>query len=262
MKRIIGLVLILMLLLTGCSKQHSAGTVTGKDTEVTTRLENAIELQKNVFVGKINAIDTKDAVITKYNLDISTYTVYTVDVIQSLDGYTPLGEIKAYCVGTSEEIVTRIGMKKGDTYIIDAQPWVLGDEVIYLLSVYTVAYPRIDIAGMVTLETADGQLLSSGSLEDYVKSYDASKTAVGQRIENFADTKNTLQRVSDIFEEIYTKNSKTDFYTSMDFKYTPSDEFIKQTADNSKKIYDECLRLLQSETVTDTDIAKIYTFLK
>lgn len=46
--------------------------------------------------------------------------MYTVNITRSIDGYTPTGQAKLYCLGTTDEFVSRMNMKKGETYIIDA----------------------------------------------------------------------------------------------------------------------------------------------
>ena len=267
MKRFVTVVCALCMLLsiTACTKKPtSTPTVSGKDTEVTTRLENAVELQKNVFVGEILSVGTEKAIVTKYNLDITDYTVYTVKVTDSLDGFTPTDEIKLYCVGTVEQFPTRVSMVKGEKYIIDAEPWVYGDEMIYLLSVYTVAYPRVDISGSVTLETEDGEHLDCGSLENYIANYRTAVSAVETRYQGFSDTGAIASRYVDMFYTVKTKNGDKAFYTNPDmgFDWTPSAEHITRTADNSIKVYDEICRIAELETPTLDDIKSIFTILK
>lgn len=265
MKKLIAIICAALIALSalGCDNKTDTA-VTGTDTEVTSRLENSIELQKNLFIGTIKSVETKQAVIAKFNIDISEYTVYTVDVTQSLDGVTPTGEIKVYCVGTAEQFINRKSMRKDETYFIDAQPWVYGNELVYLLSIYTVAYPRVDISGNVTLETESGGLLDCGSFDSYVESYSTAKTNVGNRIEGFFEPKQTVNRILEMAQEIKDKNTNTDFYKNgeLKFEWTPSDEFIKTTADTSEKFYNEVKRVSQLETVTENDIKSLYTYLK
>lgn len=113
-KRLIGLILTAAVLLcSGCADSGQGQKIVGEDTAITSRLENTVELQKNLFVGEILSVATEDALITKYNIDLTKYTVYTVNITQSLDGYTPSGQAKLYCLGTTDEFVSRMNMKKG-----------------------------------------------------------------------------------------------------------------------------------------------------
>lgn len=268
MKKILSVLCIVVIMLSGagCDKSSSDSNkeISGTDTGLTSRLENSIELQKNLFVGKVTSVHTENALIAKYNIDITEYTVYNVTVTHSLDGITPLGDVKVYCVGTVNEFPNRIGMSKNETYFIDAQPWVYGDEIIYLLSIYTVAYPRVDIANNVTLETEDGKLLDCGTFDEYVSTYNTAYSNVSSRIEGFSDLKATADRILSIIEEIKTKNTNVDFYhdSEMGFDWTPTDEFINTTADNSEKLYNEAKRVADLETVTKEDLTALFNYFK
>lgn len=256
-KRLIVLILTAAVLLcSGCADSGQGQKIVGEDTAITSRLENTVELQKNLFVGEILSVATEDALITKYNIDLTKYTVYTVNITQSLDGYTPSGQAKLYCLGTTDEFVSRMNMKKGETYIIDAQPWVYGDELIYLLPIYTEAYPRIDAAGMVTIAQNEKEALSGGSLEEYIGQYDKAKAAVLSRIPDFSEPKNLLLRVGDYIEEINEKNNADDAYSAdKGYKWQPSEEFKQKTAQNSAALFARYSELAGKESVTAEQVA-------
>ena len=255
-KKLICLVVIIMLFCTGCTKSGDQKIV-GTDTGITTRFENALELQKNVFIGRIESVSTENALITKYNLDITSYTVYVVDITQSIDGYTPLGQAKIYCVGTTEYFLSRINMKKGEQYIIEAQPWVYGDEIIYLLSIYTTAYPRIDTAGMVTLAQNEQEALSCGSLEEYLAEYDKARSAVEAKNPDFFAPENILERFGAYVAEIYEKNTAADAYSQdKGYQWLPDSEFIAKTSENSRQLYDRYTELESIEQVTQQQVSE------
>ena len=255
-KKLICLAVIIVLFCTGCTKSGDQKIV-GTDTGISTRFENTLELQKNVFIGSIESISTENALITKYNLDITEYTVYTVDITRSIDGYTPTGQAKLYCVGTTEYFMSRINMKKGEEYIIEAQPWVYGDEVIYLLSIYTTAYPRIDMAGMVTLAQNAYEALSCGSLKEYLAEYDKAKTAVETKNADFFAPENILERFGAYITEIYEKNTAEDAYSEdKGYQWLPDSEFIAKTAENSRKLYDRYTELESTEQVTQQQVSE------
>ena len=85
--------------------------IVGNDTAITSRLENMVELQKNIFVGEILSVATEDAIITKYNIDLTKYTVYTVNITRSIDGYTPTG--KAVLFGNDGRVCIENKHEKG-----------------------------------------------------------------------------------------------------------------------------------------------------
>lgn len=236
MKRLIFgiLAVIIAVSCTSCNKNNLIESK--KEIDLTAQIENNIELQKNTFVGKVKSVTQKNALITKYNFDITTYTVYTVEVTESIDGYTPLGEITVYCAGTSDEFLTRSGLKKNETYILDSEPWVYGDRIVYLLSVYTVAFPRIDIAGQVTLEQEDGTFVTLGDKDGFIKQYYDAKTDYAQSHSGFYDSDRVRERFCDIFTVICEKNSDTDIYNNEMYKWRPDDEFIQLTKTTSETV--------------------------
>lgn len=252
-KKLLSLALAVLLFCSGCA--GGGQEIIGSDTTVVSRFENAAELQKNIFIGQILSVSTENALITKYNIDITTYTVYEVNITRSINGFTPLGQAKLYCVGTPDEFISRINMKKGEQYIIDAQPWIYGDEIVYLLSVFTDAYPRIDTAGMVTLAKSDTQALSCGSLSEYLSQYDAAAASLTEREPDFYSPEKTLSRFGVYVEEIYTKNTDRKAYSpDKGYKWLPEDEFIEKTAEKSKALYAEYKELSERGGVTKKDV--------
>ena len=253
MKKVISLILLILLMCSGCAYKSEI-KITDSDTAMTTRLENTVELQKNIFISEILSVETKNALITKYNLDITRYTVYTVNITQSIDGYTPVGYAKLYCVGTTDEFMSRINMKKGESYIVDAQPWVYGDEIIYLLSVYTVAYPRIDTAGMVTLAQSADTAVSCGSLTDYIAQYDAARTELSSREPDFFTPQNILARFGTYLEEIKEKNTADAYGGDMEYEWLPDGDFIAKTAEKSNALYTEYQEFAQRGNITTEEV--------
>ncbi len=254
-KSIIAILLCLLLCLSGCKKDETV-KITGEDTRLATRLENIVELQKSLFRAEITGVETVNAVMTKYNLDISKYTMYTVNIVESYDGYTPTGPAHVYWAGTPTEFITRVGLKQNETYILDADPWVYGDEVVYLLYPSTVSYPKVDVAGGLTIAVSDTEALSVGSLESYRQEYDDAVKSVDLRIEGHSDIKNAVERYQEIFETVLTKNSDKEFFSRDDLKFDwkPSDDFIAKTINKSQAVYDKAMALDENtskEQITD-----------
>lgn len=247
-KRIIALLLCMLLLLCGC--KNKTVEITGEDTKLATRLENMVELQKSLFRAEVTGIETVNAVMTKYNLDISEYTLYTVNIVESYDGYTPTGTAHVYWAGTPTEFVTRVGLKQNETYILDADPWVYGDEVVYLLYPSTVSYPKMDVAGGLTIAVSDTEALSVGTLDSYKREYLDAVNAVDARIAGHSDVKNAVKRYTEIFETVLSKNSDPDFYSNpeFDFEWKPSDDFIAKTVQKSQAVYDKACLLDENAT--------------
>jgi len=256
LKRITAILLcFVMLLCCGCSKTDAEVEITGTDTKVLPKIENIIELQKSLFVAEINGVSEVDAVFTKYNVDISTYTMFDVTITESIDGYTPTGAAKVYWLGTDTEFNTRLDIKKNEKYILDCDTWVYGDEVVYLLSPYTDSYPKVDIAESVTIAISETQALDVCTLAEYRDEYKKSYANVCARIEDFDTLQSTAKRFYDIFSVMNDKNSNTAFYKSDDlkFEYLPSDEHINATAKKTAELF-EIAKNIQSKE----DIAKLF----
>lgn len=256
MKRVLVTVICICLLLCGCDSTDNV-KITGEDTKLATRLENIVELQKSLFRATVTGIETVNAVMTKYNLDISEYTLYTVDIVESYDGYTPLGTAHVYWAGTPDEFITRVGLEENETYILDADPWVYGDEVVYLLYPSTVSYPKVDIAGGLTIAVTADEALSVGTLETYKTEYDAAVAAVDSRLEGHSDIARAAERYADIFKTVLEKNSNREFYTKMDFDWVPDDAHITASIVKSQAVYDKAQALVGAE-VTKQQITELF----
>ncbi len=253
-RRFFALILCLvMIFVCGCTKTDIE--ITGKDEKVIPKIENIIELQKSLFLAKINSVQEVDAVFTKYNVDISTYTLFDVTITESFDGYTPLGNAKVYWLGTDTEFPARLSIKKNESYILDCEVWVYGDEVVYLLSPYTESYPRVDIANAVTIATSETQALDVCSLDEYRDEYKKSYDNVCTRIEGFDALESTAKRFYDIFSVMNEKNSNTAFYSDSElkFEYKPSDDHIQKTAKKTAELFE-----IAKNIKTKDDIVKLF----
>ncbi len=257
-KKITALLLItVMLLCCGCATQKNV-EITGTDNKVIPKIENIIELQKCLFLAKINSVETVDAVFTKYNVDISSYTLFNVTITESFDGYTPTGNAKVYWLGTDDEFPTRLPIEKNESYILDCEVWVYGDEIVYLLAPYSESFPKVDIANAVTIATGETQALDVCSLDEYRTEYQNAYNNVCDRIEGFADLKAVAERYYNIFLEMNQKNSNTAFYSdAFEFEYTPSDEHIAKTAQKTLEVFNKAQALKDSDTVTKDQIAEL-----
>lgn len=249
--------LMLVLCIGGCGITDKT---VGDGSAAVTRFQNAIELQKSVFTAEVLSVGTENAVITKYNFDISEYTVYTVEITDSIDGFTPIGKAKLYCAGTPNEFKARINLKKGEKYIIDAQPWIYGNETVYLLSLYTVAYPRIDSAGMVTLAQSDTEVLACGSFSEYSAHYTEAKVAAAKDSPDFFSPEKTLERFGEFVKEIYTKNTDDSAYSDeRGYAWLPEPEHRKSTAERSAALYELYSRLCESDELTEVRVSEFIT---
>lgn len=257
MKKLIFILLIVLLIPSCTNSKENIPPKTDGTASVTGQISNHIELQRNIFVGEIKAVAKEKALITKYNIDITEYTVYKVEVTESIDGFTPTGEIEVYWLGTNTEFVTRCGLEKNNSYVLYAEPWVYGDKIVYLLSQYTVSFPKIDTAGMVTLEDSDGTLSDLGSKEEFVKEHYTEYEKYKSANPDFFTPENTLTRFVDIYKSVYDKNSDTSIYENEMYSWTPDDEHIKATADKSKEIYDALIALRSDTDITSDKIKEI-----
>lgn len=254
MKRAVAIILCLLLILSGCAKNDTKVKITGTDTKLLTKIESMVELQKNVFLGTILDVKQQDAVLTKYNVDISTYTVYTVDIKESFDRFTPQKTIKLYWLGTDEQFNTRLLMQKNESYIFDAEPWVYGDEIIYVLSPYTVSYPQVDVSNNITIKVDEKSALAVCSLDEYRQSYIDAQNKIEKQDPDFFTAKKITNRFLEMFTVIYNKNSNRNFYSQKDrvFDWVPSDELVDKTIATSQKYFD----LFSNLKTDDTDKIK------
>lgn len=238
----------------GCTKQTDV-KITGKDEKVIPKIENIIELQKSLFLATINNVQTVDAVFTKYNVDISKYTLFDVTITESFDGFTPTGDAKVYWLGTDTEFPARLSIKKNESYILDCEVWVYGDEVVYLLSPYTESYPKVDIANAVTIATSETQALDVCSLDEYREQYKNAYKNVCARIEGFDSDEATVKRFYDIFSAMNEKNGNTAFYSDgeLKFEYKPSDDHIQKTAKKTLELFE-----IAKTIKTKDDIVKLF----
>ncbi len=253
MKKILILITVVILTLSmfGCSDSSSKPDATEKDINISSKLENMVELQKNVFIAKVLSVSEKQALIPKYNVDITDYTVYTVDVTESLDGYTPLGEIQLYCVGTGSEFGDRISLKKNESYVIDTEMWIYDSKIIYLLPIFTKAYPRIDAAGRVTIAQSDTKATDCGTLEDYKQSYYDAKMTVESKNQGFFEASKVLERFTEIFRNIKETNDKN-WLRDFEYEWIPSDELIEKTRKYSDEIYNKITALSNSADIENS----------
>lgn len=224
MKRFVCLICLLSVLLCACRAAE-------RDTKAQTplsdaRLENIAALQKNLFTARVLAIETQDALLLKYNLDITRYTVYTVEITESVDRCTPCRRAKLYQVGTKDEFPTRVSMAQGETYLVDAEPWVYGNDVVFLLSPYADSFLRVDITGF---------LESGESVDSVAERY----TAAWEK--GAADASAICERYVEIFDNIAQINGDLALYDDSDRNYAwkPSQEFRRQTADASRLLADK-----------------------
>lgn len=243
-----------MLFLCGCTSKADV-EITGKDDKVIPKIENIIELQKSLFLAKINSVQKVDAVFTKYNVDISTYTMLDVTITESFDGFTPTGDAKVYWLGTDTEFPSRLSLKKNESYILDCEVWVYGDEIVYLLSPYTESYPRVDIANAVTIATSETQALDVCSLDEYREEYKSAYKNVCERTQGFDTLEATAKRFYDIFSVMNEKNGNTAFYKDgeLEFEYIPSDEHIQKTAKKTADLFE-----IAKNIKTKEDISKLF----
>ena len=246
MKKLITALTIIAVLLCGCAKKSDDSVQNAQ--KAAPRVESIAELAKNLAVIRIESVSAENAVIAKYNIDISKYTVYNAEITQSLDGFTPTGNAQFYCLGTTDEFSDRVNMKKGESYIVDAQPWIYDGKLIYLISPYRIAFARIDTAGRVTERQKDGSYKDYGTLDEYSESY---ANAVAKLT---PDPYDMLNRFGEFIKEIKEKNNDISFYDSMEFEWKPSGESIDKTAKASQKLYDDYCAVAAREGMSADEI--------
>lgn len=258
MKRFLSILLVVLILFSVSSCKPKQKIVGKYEENLQARLENMMTLQKSIFIGKVVGVTQQDALIPKYEFDITKYNVYSVEVTKSLDGYTPLGTILVYCAGTPEQFANRISPRKNETYIFDADPWIYDGKLIYLLSVYTAAYPRIDVSGNVTVEISDTELLDIGPQQNYIKKHTAAKDALKEKNPNFFSPKETLERYISMFENIRSVNANN-WFRDHAYDWKPTEAMIQSTRDYTDKVYNYLISLKDKVDLNENDIKKIFT---
>lgn len=259
MKRLLAIILTAVIAFTACacSKTEQLPELTGDISGLSSKLENSFELQKSIFEAKIVSVSERDMLIPKYNFDLTKYTIYSVEITDSLDGITPLGNATLVMAGSSEEFVARLSLKKGETYILTAEPWVYGSEIVYLLSIFTSDYPRLDSAGRLVMQNEDGKLTDYGTKEDYLKSFADERSDYEQKNPGFFEPQNALLRYESIFDNVLEVNSKSWLRDGFKYDWTPSDEFVENTVSATKQVCDAIDALKQNPAITNADLTAI-----
>lgn len=260
MKKIISIILITIMLfsLSACKNEQPPEVTQSSVKGLSSKFENSLELQKSIFIGKIKSSSQTKALIPKYNLDITNYTVYNVEITESLDGYTPTGEVTVMSVGSSAEFLARLSLSTNETYILEAEPWIYDGEMVYLLSLYTTAYPKIDSADRVTLSESGKKTIDYGTKQEYAQTLNDAKQAFERKNEGFFEPKKVLERYEQIFANVRNTNAKEWLREEFEYKWQPNMTLIAKTRTASEKVYNHVLSLKEKTDLTTEDIQSIF----
>lgn len=161
--RISALLCALTLLLSGCA-QTGSGDYSFE--EMTETMEYSMAEGHFFFAGKILSAGTNDQMITYYDVEAETNTVYQVQVTEDFFGCMPEEPVTVCIYGTTSNFVARSNLEKGKEYLFDTTLWVQGEEVIFLLPSFYEGMP--ERAGETLYYTVSGQTaLVDGTFSDY-----------------------------------------------------------------------------------------------
>lgn len=140
-RHLIGALLVLSLLLTGCSS--GSKDVQKRSTELLLE-EAAVSMEEGhlFFRGKVLSVTNESRQITYYDAETGKNTFYQVEVTEDLFGCMPERIITVCVAGTSESFSQRQTLVKNREYFFDTRIWADETQAIFLLPTFYDALPE------------------------------------------------------------------------------------------------------------------------
>jgi hypothetical protein len=133
------LIVAIVLLLGGCKKEAGFFQI----SEVFKRTETSIKDGHLFFTGKVVSVAKDPRQITYYDEQAELSTFYTVEITEDYFEAMPDRQITVCIFGTSANNGSRNELQKGKEYLFDVSPYMLQNEVVFLLpSFYTALAQR------------------------------------------------------------------------------------------------------------------------
>jgi lipoprotein len=250
--------IVIVVGISSCSKEKVLKEGAEKLDELIKSIPSMLQTDKRIFTAQVTAVKDETALINFYNIDINDYTVYEVEVVDDISGFMPDTPVKLYSIGSSEQF-DRIKLKKGETYLFNATPWVYGEQIIYLLPTYDTSYAKLDTASRLVY-TDDSGTYDMCSYQEFLDLYQNQLTTFLETNNEYFLPENILKRHIDEANEILSINSNTDIFydASREYEWIPSKDFSNQTIEKSKELLDSLKALENAGTVTIESIANVY----
>ncbi|MBQ8600779.1 MAG: hypothetical protein IJ407_05325 [Clostridia bacterium] len=137
--KLFALLCALVLLVCSCRINEKEGY---SFEEMTQTLEAAVAEGHFFFAGKVLSVGTNDRMISYYEMEAETNTVYQVEVTEDFFGCMPKEPITVCIYGTTGNFSSRSNLEKGKEYLFDTTLWVQGEEIIFLLPSFYEGMPE------------------------------------------------------------------------------------------------------------------------
>jgi len=214
-------------LLAGCQPKPKDTSYTME--EITTTLAASVEDGHFFFAGKVTEVGTNPQMLSYYDAESETNTVYRVEVTDDFLGCMPDDPITVCIYGTKSNFGERVNLEKGQEYLFDTTLWVYGDQVVYLLPTFYQSLPQLQGEGLVYVKNGV-QAPVKGTVEDYKE----------QLYEQITQLNYTPQRVLDKMTALLQEAATRDSAFFAQKKIAVSDEaHLAQTVATAKALLEQ-----------------------
>lgn len=135
---VVGVILLLHAIVIPKDKEPPDNTIEIDDTlyneNFSTLFSKTMLQQHSLIIGTIDRITTEQQLIEFYQTDLTTYTRLEVTVSQNLTQRFSNTNITVYLLGDSVSFPNREQFVEGQQYVLRLLPWVIGEEIVYLLT--------------------------------------------------------------------------------------------------------------------------------
>ena len=184
--------------------------------------------EQSLICAVVEEQSVEEDLIEYYQTDFTTYTKYTLRVTQNLTEQFSSNEITVYRLGDAAAFPNRENLVNGKEYVMRVEPFVHGEEIIYLLSPLESTYMRVEDEQILSHPTAKSKEYTRiSSLDDFKKAFD-----------EYTKSQKYIPAVQGFVEEFRSiVSALTEYnYDNKNLDYTPSPAFRKSTLQTAQTI--------------------------
>jgi len=210
MKRnVVALLIALLVLLSGCTKQELGQKPL---EELMEKTPVSMEEGHLFFTGKVTAASVMNRMISFYEVETEKSTFYQVEVTDDPFDCMPDRILTVCILGSADSFGERNALQKDTEYLFDTSLWVQEDEAVLLLPTFYQSLPEREGDDLYYIG-AEGRERVKGSYRDYLDRLQAlaeENKYSAQRVLEAAEgrMKSAAERDADYFKEL--KFEKTD----------------------------------------------------
>ena len=184
--------------------------------------------EQSLISGVIEAQSVEKDLIEYYQTDFATYTKYTLRVTHNFTDRFSRETITVYRLGDADAFPNRENLQNGNEYLMRLQPFVHGDEIIYLVSPLESTFLQVKDSAILSHKTATGREFTKlASIEQFKQAFDKYKAA-----------QNYLPSIAGFVEEFRSvcKTLQEFDYNNKALEYRPDAAFQKLTKSTAQAI--------------------------